>query len=117
VKLRLAWDAAAAYERTSERLFRGYRERDKTISAANDRNTMHSLSPCQCCRHRDGFRCAAFPDGIPGDVLKGLRLHFDPLPGDLGVQYEVGEEPEAKMLAESMVPTFGERMLRSSASE
>jgi hypothetical protein len=78
---------------------------------------MHSLSPCQCCRHRESFRCAAFPDGIPGDVMTGHRLHFDPLPDDHGVQYEVGPEPEQRMLAKSMIPTFGERMLSSSEPE
>lgn len=75
---------------------------------------MHSLSPCQCCRHRDGWKCAAFPDGIPGPVMRGEQLHFDPLEGDHGIRYQVGDSEEDAELARALVPFVGSDVLRAS---
>lgn len=34
------------------------------------------------------FRCLAFPDGIPDDILDGEFDHTDPHEGDGGIMYE-----------------------------
>jgi len=35
--------------------------------------------PCAICKHRKGTTCKAFPDGIPRDLLRGVRLHIYPV--------------------------------------
>lgn len=52
------------------------------------------------CRHYQGIEqpdgteaterhvCAAFPDGIPGEIVTGQNMHRNPYPGDHGIQYE-----------------------------
>lgn len=32
--------------------------------------------------------CAAFPAGIPEEIVVGLNLHTTPYPGDHGIQFE-----------------------------
>lgn len=51
-------------------------------------------SQCMFCKHRSkpqpgvlGIRCAAFPDGIPDDVLTNTVSHERPIKGDNGVQF------------------------------
>jgi hypothetical protein len=34
--------------------------------------------------------CAAFPDGIPREVLSGKNDHREPIDGDNGIQFEIG---------------------------
>lgn len=44
---------------------------------------------CHTCKHvRKRGKCAAFPDGIPVNILVGNVLHVVPLPGDHGIQFE-----------------------------
>lgn len=44
---------------------------------------------CHSCKHnRKRGKCAAFPDGIPAQVLVGNVLHTRPISGDNGLQYE-----------------------------
>ena len=49
---------------------------------------------CQCnaCRHnwrdKPGATCAAFPDGIPRDILLGRADHHAAYPGDHGIRFE-----------------------------
>jgi len=50
--------------------------------------------PCTSCQHfTDGSfadgppRCAAFPGGIPADILNGSNDHTSPVPGDHGILY------------------------------
>jgi hypothetical protein len=45
---------------------------------------------CQKCvwRFRGTLTCAAFPDGIPEEVLEGKIDHSKPYKGDHGFQYQ-----------------------------
>jgi hypothetical protein len=51
---------------------------------------------CIFCRHlKEGtICCAAFPEGIPDDILFALRDHREPYEGDHGIRFELkpGEE-------------------------
>jgi hypothetical protein len=57
---------------------------------------------CVYCRHHrpdpDPGYCAAFPDGdgIPDAILWGDNPHFDPFPGDHGIQFEPADEESAQ---------------------
>lgn len=43
---------------------------------------------CYLCQHyRDGDKCAAFPAGIPGDILFSKADHRRPYPGDRGIRF------------------------------
>ncbi len=62
---------------------------------------------CIACKfyRRDagyGYRCDAFPDGIPADIVEARDAHLTPRRGDRGIQYEWdGERPEAPIVLES----------------
>jgi hypothetical protein len=47
---------------------------------------------CEDCLHFQpevgNFKCAAFPDGIPEEVLDGSVDHHEPYNGDHGIQFE-----------------------------
>ena len=46
---------------------------------------------CPFCKHyRGALRCAAFPDGIPADVLRGITDHTKAVDGDGGIRFEEG---------------------------
>lgn len=50
---------------------------------------------CPSCKHvfMDGAppTCAAFPDGIPDEILSEQVIHRTPYPGDSGIRYEERE--------------------------
>lgn len=51
---------------------------------------------CMVCKHAKwvkgvSYTCAAFPEGIPHNVLNQTLDHRRPIPGDHGVQYEPSE--------------------------
>jgi hypothetical protein len=47
------------------------------------------IAACVTCRHkREGGTCAAFPKGIPREILNGKERHEQPVKGDNGTQYE-----------------------------
>lgn len=58
------------------------------FSEAND-PYLQRIGICHSCRHNRGMgKCAAYPEGIPVDILVGNEIHTHPLPGDNGIQYE-----------------------------
>jgi len=48
---------------------------------------------CSRCKHvrPGGQKCAAFPKGIPADVLSGRRSHRVHIAGDNGIKFEARE--------------------------
>jgi hypothetical protein len=44
---------------------------------------------CIRCNHYQwDFKCDAFPDGIPDEILSGDNDHTEPYPGDNDIQFE-----------------------------
>ena len=57
----------------------------------------NAVELCNYCKHRsplwpDEITCAAFPDGIPKDVLICDIDHRKPVEGDHGIQFEPDED-------------------------
>ncbi|WP_229402490.1 hypothetical protein [Micromonospora okii] len=58
-------------------------------------------SQCWSCRHYvSGLfgavgrpHCAAFPEGIPHEVIRGSVDHREPYPGDNGIRWESNGRP------------------------
>jgi len=56
---------------------------------------------CTSCKHRfmkDDKTCAAFPNGIPVDILRGKTGHRTSRPSDQGIVYERRDDPGAHIL-------------------
>ena len=54
---------------------------------------------CLGCKHydrtnEDFFLCAAFPDGVPYEIITSEHDHTHPYPGDHGIQFEPIDETE-----------------------
>lgn len=48
---------------------------------------------CGKCNHYLlEYKCTAFPDGIPQDILDGKDDHRKPYPGDRGIQFKALQE-------------------------
>ena len=51
---------------------------------------------CFHCRHFENrdhehwFKCSAFPNGIPDEIIMGAVKHIDKYPGDRGIRFEEG---------------------------
>ena len=54
-----------------------------------------------CARYRDSYRCEAFPDGIPFEVIASHTDHRRPIDGDHGLQY-VPVTPVARQYADEL---------------
>ena len=52
--------------------------------------TLGVTPACWTCRHKHpgADTCAAFPEGIPDEILDGTNQHSQPYPGDNGILYE-----------------------------
>lgn len=63
-----------------------------TVLAISQCSTcIHSVSPLtlpEPARYERGLFCAAFPDGIPQEVLDDTLDHREPIVGDHGIQWE-----------------------------
>jgi hypothetical protein len=68
---------------------------------------------CSYCRHfrptTEGAFCDAFPDGdgVPDAILYEDELHFEPYPGDHGIQFEPADEETAQFVERA----FGRRFV------
>ena len=53
---------------------------------------MNAKSNCLYCQHyrvrQTGFKCAAFPGGIPAPIINGQHNHADEFPGDNGIRFK-----------------------------
>ena len=53
---------------------------------------MIQVPQCSNCtrldKNSDDFTCAAFPDGVPDDILTNFRTHVEPYPGDNGIRFD-----------------------------
>ena len=53
---------------------------------------------CSVCLHYlrgEGHACAAFPAGIPEDILRGKFDHLKPHDGDSGIRFEAWAKKKA----------------------
>lgn len=56
---------------------------------AIDEMKLSVFAPCDDCRHYTGsYKCAAFPAGIPEEILQGDNDHRNVYPGDNGITWE-----------------------------
>lgn len=49
---------------------------------------IHARQCFICVHFRPGRVCAAFPDGIPPEILDGDHDHLEPIDGDHGIQFK-----------------------------
>lgn len=60
---------------------------------------------CVFCRHLkkgEDFRCDAFPDGIPSDIIENNADHRKPYPGDHGIRFEIKKDFDPDEVSNSL---------------
>jgi len=64
---------------------------------------MLTILLCESCKHLTrpadgdaGYRCDAFPEGIPDSILSAKYDHHQPYPGDHGIHFEPIEGAASK---------------------
>jgi hypothetical protein len=65
---------------------------------------------CMGCQHltKDGgwgYRCSAFPAGIPGEIMESRVDHREPVDGDRGIRFIPIEDEDAAYAEELFNPT------------
>lgn len=61
-----------------------------SMSEDND-PVFETVGICHVCVNRTSlFRCRAFPNGIPQEILRGDVMHTSPYPGDGGILFVRG---------------------------
>lgn len=61
---------------------------------------MTRLSLCALCKHLQGNRCTAYPNGVPDELLFGREVHLQPRSGDQGIVFEPADESSAAAAVE-----------------
>lgn len=77
---------------------------------------------CMGCRHLTddagwGYRCTAFPSGIPDAIIQSQVDHREPIEGDRGIRFEPTDDEAAAYAEELFNPTPEEPYREEDAAE
>jgi len=55
---------------------------------------------CYFCEHAfegEGWKCSAFPDGVPSKIIEGRSDHRKPINGDRGIQFRMSPAADSAL--------------------